>query len=74
MAAPSRVRDLHPFRNLDGVLGALHTSDDGHVDASGVTQAIAAVAADVQGASRCSRTGQLPSGQRMIASSRLIVD
>ena len=31
----------HPFYNLDGVLGALHTPDDGHVDPSGVTQAMA---------------------------------
>ena len=34
----ARVRALHPFYNLDGVLGALHTPDDGHVDPSGVTQ------------------------------------
>jgi len=32
----------HPFYNLDGVLGALYTPDDGHVDPSGVTQALAA--------------------------------
>lgn len=37
-----RVAELHPFYNLDGVLGALHTSDDGHVDPSGVTMALAA--------------------------------
>ncbi|MEL6965700.1 MAG: FAD-dependent oxidoreductase, partial [Pseudomonadota bacterium] len=38
----TRVRELHPFYNLDGVLGALYTPDDGHVDPSGVTQALAA--------------------------------
>jgi glycine/D-amino acid oxidase-like deaminating enzyme len=32
-----RVAELHPFYNLDGVIGALHTPDDGHVDPSGVT-------------------------------------
>ena len=37
-----RVREFHPFYNLDGVLAALHTPDDGHVDPSGVTQALAA--------------------------------
>ncbi|MEM8951621.1 MAG: FAD-dependent oxidoreductase, partial [Pseudomonadota bacterium] len=42
LVTPSRVRDLHPFYNLDGVLGALHTPDDGHVDPSGVTQGLAA--------------------------------
>ncbi len=39
---PAFVASLHPFYNLDGVLGALHTPDDGHVDPSGVTQALAA--------------------------------
>ncbi|MEO0750651.1 MAG: FAD-dependent oxidoreductase, partial [Pseudomonadota bacterium] len=32
----------HPFYNLDGVLGALHTPDDGHVDPTNVTMAMAA--------------------------------
>jgi len=35
------IKQLHPFYNLDGVLGALYTPDDGHVDPSGVTQAMA---------------------------------
>ncbi|MCL6283768.1 FAD-dependent oxidoreductase [Ruegeria sp. 2012CJ41-6] len=42
LVGPSRVAELHPFYNLDGVLGALHTPDDGHVDPSGVTMAMAA--------------------------------
>ncbi len=37
-----RVAELHPFYNLDGVLGALHTPDDGHVDPTNVTMAMAA--------------------------------
>ncbi len=41
LVGPERIRELHPFYNLDGVLGALHTPDDGHVDPSGVTQALA---------------------------------
>lgn len=36
------IHEQHPFYSLDGVLGALHTPDDGHVDPSGVTQALAA--------------------------------
>ena len=36
------IHTLHPFYNLDGILGALYTPDDGHVDPSGVTQAMAA--------------------------------
>ena len=39
---PAFIATLHPYYNLDGVLGALYTPDDGHVDPSGVTQAMAA--------------------------------
>ncbi|MFA3918518.1 FAD-dependent oxidoreductase [Ruegeria hyattellae] len=42
LVGSDRVAELHPFYNLDGVLGALHTPDDGHVDPSGVTMAMAA--------------------------------
>ena len=42
LVGPDRVAELHPFYNLDGVLGALHTPDDGHVDPSNVTMAMAA--------------------------------
>ncbi|UWQ75678.1 FAD-dependent oxidoreductase [Leisingera sp. M658] len=42
LVGPDRVAEQHPFYNLDGVLGALHTPDDGHVDPSGVTMALAA--------------------------------
>ena len=42
MVGPDRVAELHPFYNLDGVLGALHTPDDGHVDPTNVTMAMAA--------------------------------
>ncbi len=41
LVTPDRVRELHPFYNIEGVLGALHTPDDGHVDPSGPTQAMA---------------------------------
>ncbi len=37
-----KIAGLHPFYNLDGVLGALHTPDDGHVDPTNVTMAMAA--------------------------------
>lgn len=36
-----RIRQLHPFYNLDGVKAALHTTKDGHVDPAGVTFAMA---------------------------------
>jgi dimethylglycine dehydrogenase len=47
LVGPERVADLHPFYNLDGVLGALHTPDDGHVDPTNVTMAMAAGRAGV---------------------------
>ena len=37
----AQIAKMHPFYNLDGVLGALHTPDDGHVDPSNVTMALA---------------------------------
>ncbi|MEM6385175.1 MAG: FAD-dependent oxidoreductase [Pseudomonadota bacterium] len=42
LVGPEEVARLHPFYNLDGVLGALHTPDDGHVDPTNVTMAMAA--------------------------------
>ncbi|SDC44580.1 FAD-dependent oxidoreductase [Ruegeria marina] len=42
LVGPDRIAQLHPFYNLDGVLGALHTPDDGHVDPTNVTMAMAA--------------------------------
>jgi dimethylglycine dehydrogenase len=41
LVGPKKVAQLHPFYNLDGVLGALHTPDDGHVDPTNVTMAMA---------------------------------
>ena len=41
LVGPEKVAQLHPFYNLDGVLGALHTPDDGHVDSTNVTMAMA---------------------------------
>ncbi|PUB16452.1 FAD-dependent oxidoreductase [Yoonia sediminilitoris] len=42
LVGPEQVAKLHPFYNLNGVLGALHTPDDGHVDPTNVTMAMAA--------------------------------
>ncbi len=38
---PDRIRELHPFYNLDGIKAALHTPHDGHVDPAGVSFAMA---------------------------------
>jgi len=74
LVGPDRVRDLHPFYNLDGVIGALHTPDDGHVDPSGPTQAMA-IGARRLGATiirRCRATGitQLPGGAWRVSTKR----
>ena len=42
LVGPEEIRKQHPFYNLEGVQGGLHTPDDGHADPSGVTQALAA--------------------------------
>ncbi|MCA0929815.1 FAD-dependent oxidoreductase [Ruegeria profundi] len=42
LVGPEKVAELHPFYNLEGVLGALYTPDDGHVDPTNVTMAMAA--------------------------------
>jgi len=71
MVTPARIQELHPFYNLDGVEGALHTPDDGHVDPSGVTQALARGARNL-GVSilrRCAATDiqRQPSGEWQVA-------
>lgn len=37
----TRIAELHPFYNLDGIQAALHTAGDGHVDPAGVALALA---------------------------------
>lgn len=67
LVGPEDVARLHPFYNLDGVLGALHTPDDGHVDPTNVTMAMAAGARQkgVRIIRHCRATNitQLPSGE-----------
>ena len=71
LVGPERIRELHPFYNLDGVLGALHTPEDGHVDPSGVTQALAIGARQlgVRIIRHCRATdiGRLPTGEWKVA-------
>ena len=69
-----RIAELHPFYNLDGVLGALHTPDDGHADPSGITQALATGARQLDATiiRRCRATDikALPSGEWRVATER----
>ena len=38
--SPAEVAALHPFYSTDGMLGAVHTPDDGHVDPAGAANAM----------------------------------
>ena len=64
---PARIHELHPFYNLDGIIGGLHTPDDGHVDPASVTHALAngARARGVRIVRRCRVTdvSQLTNGE-----------
>lgn len=44
---PARVVELHPFYATDGMLGAVHTPDDGHVDPAGAANAMVRAARDL---------------------------
>ncbi len=37
---PARIAQLHPFYDTNGIIGAVHTPDDGHVDPSGAANAM----------------------------------
>ncbi|MEN0087962.1 MAG: FAD-dependent oxidoreductase [Pseudomonadota bacterium] len=74
LVTPDRVAELHPFYNLEGVLGALHTPDDGHVDPSGPTHGMA-IGARQLGARiirRCRATNitQNPNGEWVVETER----
>ncbi len=63
---PARIAELHPYYKLDGVLGALHTPDDGHLDPASATMAFVAGArsrgATVKRNTRATNTVQLDGG------------
>lgn len=74
LVGPQKVAELHPFYNLDGVLGALHTPDDGHVDPTNVTMAMATGARQkgVRIIRQCQATNimQLPSGEWQVETNK----
>jgi len=49
MISPDEVKRLHPLVNTDGILAALYTEGDGHIDPSSVTQAFASKAKQLGG-------------------------
>ena len=74
LVSRDRIAELHRFYNLDGVLGALHTPDDGHADPSGITQALATGARQlgVRIVRRCRATDirQQPSGEWKVSTEK----
>ncbi|MEM9774772.1 MAG: FAD-dependent oxidoreductase, partial [Chloroflexota bacterium] len=64
------IREKHPFYNLDGVLGALHTPEDGHVDPAGASFAFAKGAqqlgAQVIRRNRVLNTTKQPNGEWLV--------
>ena len=74
LVGPEQIAALHPFYNLEGVIGALHTPDDGHVDPSGPTHAMAIGARNlgVQIIRRCRATNitQLETGEWNVETER----
>ncbi len=74
LISPQRIAELHPFYNIDGVLGALHTPDDGHVDPTNVTMAmvIGARALGTRIIRQCRTTNisQLPSGEWLVTTEK----
>ena len=70
LISPQRIAELHPFYNIDGVLGALHTPDDGHVDPTNVTMAMVigarALGTRIIRQCRATNISQLPSGEWLV--------
>ena len=71
---PEEIRKLHPFYNLGGVIAALHTPNDGHVDPAGAAFAFAKGArmmgATVVRHNRVTHTEQLPSGEWKVSTEK----
>ena len=74
LVGPEKVAELHPFYNLEGVIGALHTPDDGHVDPTNVTMAMAAGArqrrAKIIRQCRATNITQATSGEWLVETER----
>ena len=64
---PDEIAQYHPFLNTDGVLAGAYTPNDGHLDPSGATQALARGArdagAEIYRRNRVVDINQLPSGE-----------
>ena len=70
LISPERIAQLHPFYQLEGVLGALHTPDDGHVDPSNIAMGLAAGARQlgvtISRRNRATGVSQTPGGEWIV--------
>ncbi len=64
---PAKIREINPFYNTDGVIAGAWTTDDGHADPSGLTNAMARGATNmgvtIVKNNRVTNIRQLPSGE-----------
>ena len=64
---PAKIREINPFYNVDGVIAGAWTTDDGHADPSGLTNAMARGATNmgvkIMRHNRVVDINQLPSGE-----------
>ena len=74
LVGPERIAELHPYYNLEGVIGALHTPDAGNVDPTNVTMAMATGARQlgvrIFRHTRATNITQLESGEWLVESEK----
>lgn len=64
---PAKIREINPFYNTDGVIAGAWTTDDGHADPSGLTNAMArgatGMGVQIEKRNRVTDINLLPSGE-----------
>lgn len=74
---PQKIRQLNPFLDVNGVLGGAWTTDDGHADPAGLTNAMARGAtnfgATIQRHTRVTDIRSLPSGDWEVVTEKGVV-
>jgi dimethylglycine dehydrogenase len=71
---PAKIREINPFMDTDGVLAGAWTTDDGHADPAGLTNAMARGAVDMGATiirhNRVCDIRPLPSGEWMVVTEK----
>lgn len=70
----ARAQEINPFYDMDGVLGAIWTEGEGHVDPSGVTMAFAnharSLGAEISRRNRVIEVNSLPNGEWQVVTEK----